>query len=116
MAVAETTAGGRLGDSSRGDERPVAGRGRGYEAKQLFRGGYHPNTGSDRSIMCGIAGVFDPTDAPDEELLRRMNDCQTHRGPDDSGVYRDGPVGFAHRRLSVIGLESGRQPIFNEDG
>ncbi|MFC7082340.1 asparagine synthase (glutamine-hydrolyzing) [Halorussus caseinilyticus] len=66
--------------------------------------------------MCGIAGVFDPTDAPDEELLRRMNDCQTHRGPDDRGVYRDGPVGFAHRRLSVIGLESGRQPIFNEDG
>ncbi|UPW02372.1 asparagine synthase (glutamine-hydrolyzing) [Halorussus gelatinilyticus] len=45
-----------------------------------------------------------------------MNDCQTHRGPDDSGIYRDGPVGLAHRRLSIIDLDGGRQPIFNEDG
>jgi len=45
-----------------------------------------------------------------------MNDCLEHRGPDESGYYQDGPVGFAHRRLSIIGVETGQQPIFNEDG
>jgi asparagine synthase (glutamine-hydrolysing) len=39
-----------------------------------------------------------------------------HRGPDDSGTYTDGPVGLAHRRLSVVDLETGDQPLFNEDG
>ncbi|SDM92105.1 asparagine synthase (glutamine-hydrolysing) [Halogranum gelatinilyticum] len=44
-----------------------------------------------------------------------MSSCLTHRGPDDSGVYLDGSVGLAHRRLSIIDLNTGRQPIFNED-
>lgn len=45
-----------------------------------------------------------------------MNDCLAHRGPDENGTYTDGPVGLAHRRLSIVGLDTGRQPIFNEDG
>ena len=50
--------------------------------------------------MCGIAGYhgFET----DEALLRRMNDCQVHRGPDGDGIFVDGLVGLAHRRLSII--------------
>jgi asparagine synthase (glutamine-hydrolysing) len=44
-----------------------------------------------------------------------MNRCQIHRGPDESGTYIDGPIGLAHRRLSVVGLDTGDQPVFNED-
>ncbi|UWM52752.1 asparagine synthase (glutamine-hydrolyzing) [Salinirubellus salinus] len=44
-----------------------------------------------------------------------MNACLAHRGPDDSGIFRDGPVGLAHTRLSIIDLSTGKQPIFNED-
>jgi len=45
-----------------------------------------------------------------------MNDCLIHRGPDEAGIHIDDPVGLAHRRLSIVGLDTGRQPIFNEDG
>lgn len=65
--------------------------------------------------MCGIAGIFREGSTPNEQTLEAMNDCLTHRGPDDSGVYRNGPVGLAHRRLSIIDLSTGHQPIFNED-
>lgn len=65
--------------------------------------------------MCGIAGLFDPTSTPSEELLAEMNACHVHRGPNESGVFRTGPVGLAHQRLSIIDLDTGRQPIFNED-
>ncbi|MCU4926473.1 asparagine synthase (glutamine-hydrolyzing) [Halobacteria archaeon AArc-dxtr1] len=44
-----------------------------------------------------------------------MNECVEHRGPDEEGYFREGPVGLAHRRLSIIGIESGQQPIYNED-
>lgn len=44
-----------------------------------------------------------------------MNACQVHRGPDDAGVFLDGPVGLAHRRLSIIDPEAGQQPLFNEE-
>ncbi|RKD98088.1 asparagine synthase (glutamine-hydrolysing) [Halopiger aswanensis] len=44
-----------------------------------------------------------------------MNECVKHRGPNEEGYFREEPVGLAHRRLSIIGIESGRQPIFNED-
>jgi asparagine synthase (glutamine-hydrolysing) len=44
-----------------------------------------------------------------------MNDRLNYRGPDESGYFRDGPIGLAHRRLSIVGLGTGRQPIFNED-
>lgn len=65
--------------------------------------------------MCGIAGLYSTSDSPDEATLDRMNRCLVHRGPDQSGTYIDGPAGLAHRRLSIVGLDTGRQPIFNED-
>src|SRR6476646_6541068 len=68
--------------------------------------------------MCGISGIvnFNATDAIDRQLLERMTDAQAHRGPDDHGYFIDGNVGLGHRRLSIIDLSGGGQPIFNEDG
>ncbi|WP_255171276.1 asparagine synthase (glutamine-hydrolyzing) [Natrononativus amylolyticus] len=67
--------------------------------------------------MCGITGLFDPDSSPNPEKLHRMNQCQEHRGPDAHGIFTDGPIGLAHRRLSIIDPhESGDQPIYNEDG
>ncbi|MGH9766704.1 MAG: asparagine synthase (glutamine-hydrolyzing), partial [Blastocatellia bacterium] len=68
-------------------------------------------------LVCGIAGIYnyaaeEPVDAA---TLRRMTDVLTHRGPDDEGFYVEGPVGLGHRRLSIIDIAGGRQPIFNED-
>jgi asparagine synthase (glutamine-hydrolysing) len=54
--------------------------------------------------------------AVDEALLRRMNDTQHHRGPDEGDVYIEPGVGFGHRRLSVIDIAMGQQPLGNEDG
>jgi len=67
--------------------------------------------------MCGIAGMFRASGLPVEpELLRRMTDVLRHRGPDGSGFYASAGVGLGHRRLSIIDLEGGAQPISNEDG
>lgn len=66
--------------------------------------------------MCGISGVFSPEAPPKRDELAAMTDCLYHRGPDDEGYYRDGVVGFGHRRLSIIDLQRGQQPISNEDG
>jgi len=67
--------------------------------------------------MCGIAGIFRYRSlAPvSDQVLRVMAEAMVHRGPDDSGYFRSGPVGLAHRRLSIIDLAGGRQPIANED-
>ena len=68
--------------------------------------------------MCGIAGkVHRERERPvDEGLLQRMCDAIAHRGPDDFGYYRQGPVGLGMRRLKVIDLAGGHQPMGNEDG
>ncbi len=68
--------------------------------------------------MCGVVGIFDTRGRAsiDEGLLRRMNETQYHRGPDEGGVHLEPGVGLAHRRLSIIDLSSGQQPLFNEDG
>jgi asparagine synthase (glutamine-hydrolysing) len=67
--------------------------------------------------MCGIAGIVRKDGHPvDQALLERMTDMIIHRGPDDSGIHRDGPVGLGFRRLSIIDLEGGHQPLSNEDG
>lgn len=67
--------------------------------------------------MCGIAGIlkFDPRERVDEQRLRRMRDALRHRGPDDQGLMIAGPAGLAHRRLSIIDLTGGRQPMANAD-
>ncbi len=67
--------------------------------------------------MCGIAGIFDFTAKREinREVLNNMNQVQFHRGPDEGGVYTEPGVGLAHRRLSIIDLSSGQQPLFNHD-
>ncbi|HKI23223.1 MAG TPA: asparagine synthase (glutamine-hydrolyzing) [Gaiellaceae bacterium] len=66
--------------------------------------------------MCGIAGMASRTGAVDPERLRAMSATLVHRGPDSDGELLDGPVGLTARRLSIIDLEGGDQPIANEDG
>ncbi len=68
--------------------------------------------------MCGICGImtFSPSVAIAPEELRRMNDAMFHRGPDEEGFYHHEQIGMAMRRLSIIDLSSGQQPISNEDG
>ncbi|MCV2217522.1 XrtA/PEP-CTERM system amidotransferase [Thauera sp. Sel9] len=68
--------------------------------------------------MCGIAGLFDTRGKRDfdRELMRRMNDIQHHRGPDEGGYHFEPGVALAHRRLSIIDLATGQQPLFNDDG
>lgn len=62
--------------------------------------------------MCGIAGV---TGASREAVIRKMTDALAHRGPDDSGFFVDESVALGQRRLSIVDLTTGRQPISNED-
>jgi asparagine synthase (glutamine-hydrolysing) len=68
--------------------------------------------------MCGICGIVRRDGGPDvsPETLGAMNRAMTHRGPDDEGVYLERAVGLGSRRLSIIDLAGGRQPIANEDG
>lgn len=68
--------------------------------------------------MCGIVGIFDTRGAGtvDRALLDKMNQSQFHRGPDEGGLFVEPGVGLGHRRLSIIDLSSGQQPLFNEDG
>lgn len=67
--------------------------------------------------MCGITGIFlaDRQARVCEATLRRMNDSQMHRGPDEKGLHLEPGVGLGHRRLSIIDLSSGQQPLYNED-
>ncbi len=68
--------------------------------------------------MCGIAGRlnFDREHRVDPHQLRAMCDIMRHRGPDDEGRYCHGAVGLGMRRLNIIDLHTGQQPIWNEDG
>jgi asparagine synthase (glutamine-hydrolysing) len=66
--------------------------------------------------MCGICGLATRSGPVDPERLRAMSATLVHRGPDSDGYLVDGPVGLAAQRLSIIDLETGDQPIANEDG
>ncbi|MBA2361827.1 MAG: asparagine synthase (glutamine-hydrolyzing) [Actinobacteria bacterium] len=66
--------------------------------------------------MCGICGLASKHGAADRERLREMSATLVHRGPDSDGALVDGPVGIACRRLSIIDIQGGDQPISNEDG
>ena len=67
--------------------------------------------------MCGIVGIWDsrgkrPIEA---RVLQRMNESQHHRGPDETGTHLAPGVALGHKRLSIIDLKTGQQPLFNED-
>lgn len=67
--------------------------------------------------MCGIAGYVSRDGAPASRgLIQAMCDVMVHRGPDDEGFHLDGPVALGMRRLSIIDLAGGHQPLSNEDG
>src|SRR3954454_14056184 len=68
--------------------------------------------------MCGIAGIVasDRLHADERARLPLMRDIITHRGPDEAGTHCDDYAGLAHRRLSIVDLASGQQPLSNEDG
>jgi asparagine synthase (glutamine-hydrolysing) len=68
--------------------------------------------------MCGICGIFEPRSgaAPEAAVLERMSRSIAHRGPDDRGELIEAGIALAARRLSIIDLEGGHQPIGNEDG
>ncbi len=68
--------------------------------------------------MCGICGTLhqDPTQPADRSALEVMNGTIVHRGPDSDGFYLDGPAGLAMRRLAIVDLHTGDQPMSNEDG
>ncbi len=67
--------------------------------------------------MCGIAGFVNPGGLPaDRGLIERMTATLSHRGPDGDGFHVEGPVALGHRRLSIIDVDGGAQPMANEDG
>ena len=68
--------------------------------------------------MCGICGIFEPEreSLVERSVVSAMADTIRHRGPDDEGVYCAPGIGLGHRRLSIIDLEGGHQPLCNEDG
>ena len=68
--------------------------------------------------MCGIAGIFEFGEKAhvDSGVLRRMCDVIAHRGPDDDGFFTQGRIGLGMRRLSIVDLSTGHQPISDEDG
>src|SRR5581483_10142923 len=68
--------------------------------------------------MCGIAGLVgtDPLGPDAAACAVRMRDVIAHRGPDDVGLWCDERAALAHRRLSIVDLSTGQQPLSNEDG
>ena len=68
--------------------------------------------------MCGIVGFFGPDLAPSRArtVLRAMAENVAHRGPDEMGLFADGEIGLGHRRLSIVGLADGQQPMRSADG
>lgn len=68
--------------------------------------------------MCGICGIlnFDPNQPVRASLLQAMTGTMIHRGPDDEGYFLEKNVALGHRRLAIIDLSGGKQPVFNEEG
>ena len=66
--------------------------------------------------MCGICGIIANNGRIDEETLKSMTRILSHRGPDNEGFHVEESAGLGHRRLSIIDLSTGEQPIYNETG
>ena len=64
--------------------------------------------------MCGITGFYNKKDKK-EEIIKKMADKIAHRGPDGEGYYINDKIALAHRRLSIIDLSTGGQPMFNKE-
>src|SRR5919205_296450 len=77
---------------------------------------FSPKAPTRLSRVCGICGIASSNGPADPERLARMSATLVHRGPDADGAFTDGPVGLAARRLAIIDLQTGDQPIANEDG
>src|SRR5690554_168575 len=73
----------------------------------------HPSHFRSKRPMCGIAGILSPGH---QDRIRPVTRRMTYRGPDDEGYYSDAHVSLGQRRLAIIDLEGGRQPLANEDG
>ena len=66
--------------------------------------------------MCAITGIINHNSVSQaEKIIKEMTDAVLHRGPDDSGYFLDDNVAFGHRRLSVIDIDGGKQPMYNEN-
>ena len=67
--------------------------------------------------MCGITGIFhfDKDRTIDKKRLQKMNDVIYHRGPDGEGLFVKNNIGLGHRRLAIIDVETGSQPMFSDD-
>src|SRR5450755_4356415 len=68
--------------------------------------------------MCGIVGIWDARGKRhiDGQVLLRMNESQQHRGPDETGTHFAPGIALGHKRLSIIDVATGQQPLYNEDG
>ncbi len=86
-------------------------------APASLRSGRPTSCGRARA-MCGIVGILDTRgrSAISRDLVARMNESQHHRGPDEGAMHVEPGLGLGHRRLSIIDLATGQQPLFNEDG
>jgi asparagine synthase (glutamine-hydrolysing) len=86
----------------------------GFEAPALIN---YFLTAPNQKCMCGICGQYNFGDQSpiQTETIRRMTDSLIHRGPDDEGYFVDGPLGFGFRRLSIIDLEGGHQPMSDRE-
>ena len=65
--------------------------------------------------MCGISGICSSKDIVSNNVFKKMVNIMDHRGPDDKGYFFDNGIKLGHRRLSIIDLKTGREPIHNED-
>src|SRR5437773_2376168 len=90
---------------------------RGLDLNSIRNARRNPEEPSLIQVMCGIAGIYfsDGKRPQAEPLIARMTSSLTHRGPDEYGYHVDAKAALGHRRLSIIDLESGQQPMYNED-
>jgi asparagine synthase (glutamine-hydrolysing) len=96
---------------------PSTARRKALSSAVLLSDGSELGPGIKEDALCGICGIaaVEATEGIDAKALRRMSDAIAYRGPDDDGTYLSRHIGLAMRRLSIIDLERGQQPIHNED-
>src|SRR5262245_23247000 len=118
--VAESSAscGGRMSAAMRKPPGRAAWNAekRRHVASSSGRSTWQDTTAYRLSAMCGICGLLAPSGAADPSLVARMNEALVHRGPDEGSVDAFGRCVLGHRRLQVIDLATGSQPVASEDG